>query len=185
MRSAAAAVDPGESLHHLGRRAEHRLAVAASLALAPVERRAAADRDERVLQQRPARRVRVDVSRRDRLDPEVLREMAKRRVTPRIPSLVRSLELDEEALAAERGGEPRGAVLVVEREAVTCTAREADEALVQLCDRLEGDCGLEQNSSCSPREPPVPRPPGPCRGRGFPAGRVPAWAVVRMRQRFA
>ncbi len=130
-------VDPGEALHHLRRGAEHGLAVPAPLALAPVERRAAADRDERVLEQRPSRRVRVDVSRRDRLDPEVLGEIAKRDVAPRVSPLVRSLELDVEALAAECVGETRRAARIMERQPVARAAGEADEALVQLRDGLE------------------------------------------------
>ena len=145
------AVDPGEALDHLGRRAEHGLPVPPALALAPVERRPAADRDERVLEKRPARRVRVDVPRRDRLDAEVLGEVAERRVPPRVAPLVRALELDEEALAAERRREPRGAARVAEREPVAGTAREADEPLVQLGERLERNGGLEEHAVLLPR----------------------------------
>ena len=136
-------VDPHKALDHLGRRAEHRLAVAAAFALAAVERGAAADRDERVLEQRPSRRVRVDVPRRDGLDAEVLGQVAERRVPPCIAALVGALQLDEEPLGAERGGEPRGAVLVVEREPVARAPGEADEALVQLRDGLERDVGRQ------------------------------------------
>ena len=130
-------VDPVEALDHLGRRAEHGLPISSPLALAPVERRAVANRDERVLEQCPPPRVRVDVPRRDRLHPEVLGKVAERRMTTRVASLVRSLELDEEPLAAERRGEPGCATRVVVREPVPRAAGETDEPFVQLGDGLE------------------------------------------------
>ena len=58
---------------------------------------------------------------------------------PRVAALVRTLQLDEEPLRAERRGEPRCAMLVVEREPVPHAPGEADEALAQLCDGLERD----------------------------------------------
>ena len=69
----------GEALEHLLGRAQVALAVPAALRLAALERRAAADRDEDVLQQRPPRMVRMDVSGRDRLHAEVLGEVAQKR----------------------------------------------------------------------------------------------------------
>ena len=146
-------VDPHEALDHLGGRAEHRLAVAAALALAAVERGTAADRDERVLEQRPPRRVRVDVPGRDGLDAEMLGQVAERRVPPRVAALVRTLQLDEEPLRAERRGEPRCAMLVVEREPVARAPGEADEALVQLRDGLERDAGRERLPIFAARSP--------------------------------
>src|SRR5438105_3145913 len=59
------------------RREQHRLVVAAALALAAVERRAAADRHERVLERRPARVVRVRVAGDDRVDAKRLGEVAQ------------------------------------------------------------------------------------------------------------
>ena len=139
------AVDAREALDHLAGCAQHRLAVAAPLALAPVERGAAADRDEHVLEKRAPRGVRVDVARRDRLDAEVLGQVAERDVPSRVAALVRPLQLDEEPLPPERGGEPGSAVRVSEREPVARAAGEADEPLVQLRDGLERDRGLEQH----------------------------------------
>ena len=45
--------------------------------------------------------VRVDVAGRDRLDAEVLGEVAEEAESPRVSPLERPLELDEEALTAE------------------------------------------------------------------------------------
>ena len=76
----------GEALEHLLGRAEVALPIAAPFGLATLERRAAANRDEHVLEKRAPRMMRVDVSGRDRLDAEVLCEVAKepeRRVSPR------------------------------------------------------------------------------------------------------
>ena len=143
-------VDAREPLDHLPRRAQHRLAVPTPLALAPVERGPAADRDERVLEERPSRGVRVDVSRRDGLDPEVLGQVAERGVPPGVAPLVRSLELDEEPLPPERGCEPGRACRVAEREPVARAAGEADEALVELGDRRERHGGLEQDAVLLP-----------------------------------
>ena len=88
----------------------------------------------------------VDVAGGDRLDAEVLGEVAERRVPARVAPLVRALELDEEALAAERRGEAGRAVRVVEREPVARAAREADEPLVQLGERLERHGGWQEDT---------------------------------------
>ena len=45
--------------------------------------------------------VRVDVAGRDRLDAEVLGEIAQETESPRVAPLERPLKLDEEALTAE------------------------------------------------------------------------------------
>ena len=137
------AVDAGEALDHLFRRPQHRLSVPSPLPLAAVERGAAADRDERVLEQRAPRRMGVDVAGGDRLDAETLGEIAEHRVAPRVAPLVRPLQLDEEPLAAERRGEPRGSRRIAEREPVARTAGQADEPLVQLHHRLERDGGRQ------------------------------------------
>ena len=167
LRSAAAAVE-GEALEHLLRRAQVALAVPAPLGLAALERGPAADRDEDVLQQRAPRVVRVDVAGRDRLDPEVLGEVAQEAEPARVSALERPLELDEEALAAERPREPGGGVRVEEPEPAPRAAREADEPFVQLRDALE-------------RAPTAAAAPGP----RVPGRRVPACAAVSRRQRFA
>jgi hypothetical protein len=75
--------------------------VASALALAAVERGAAADRDEDVLQRGAAGVVRVDVAGRDRTDVQRFREVSQGGVPPRVAALVRALELDEEVVAAE------------------------------------------------------------------------------------
>ena len=90
--------------------------VAAALALAAVERGAVADRDERVLQARAARVVRVDVAGRDGRDAERRGELLERGVAARVAALVRALELDVER-AGERAREPGGAVRVERRRA--------------------------------------------------------------------
>ena len=61
-----------------------------------------------------------------------LGEIAQRCVAARVAALVRTLELDEEAVAAEGVGEPRGRVRVVHGEPVAGAAGEADEPVVQL-----------------------------------------------------
>ena len=81
----------------------------------------------------------VDVSGRDRLDTEMLREVAKCGVSACIPALVRPLELDEEAIAAERPSEPRGAARITNAKADPRAAGEADEPLGELqrpCPRI-------------------------------------------------
>ena len=111
--------------------------------------------------------VRVDVAGRDRLDAEVLGEVAQERQPARVAALERALELDEEALAAERAGEARCGVRIEQAEAVPRAAGEADEPLVQLRDGLERTEGGSGSRSSRP------------------ARRVPACAVVSRRQRFA
>ena len=97
--------------------------------------------------------VRVDVSGRDDLDSEVLGEVAERGISAYVSPLVRPLELDEEALAAEGPSELRGAARITNAEADPRAAREADEPLGELCHRFHGDRGLEG-----------PGMPGPVRG---------------------
>ena len=106
--------------------------VAAPLALAAVDRRAVADRDERVLERRPRRHVCVGVAGRDRLHPKRLGEVAKRGVAAGVAALVRPLELDEEAVAPERLREPRRRVRVAHGKPGARAAGEAHEPLVQL-----------------------------------------------------
>src|SRR5581483_5746884 len=60
--------------------------------------------------------VRVDVARGDRRDVQRLGEVAELRVPARVAALVRPLQLDEEARAAERAGELRRRVRVADGE---------------------------------------------------------------------
>jgi hypothetical protein len=121
-----------ETLDDLTGREQHGLVVAAPFGLAPVERAAVANGDEHVLQRRAARMVRVHVSRDEGRHSELLRELAKHSIAARVAALVWALQLDEEAVGAERLCEPRGRVRVADGEAVARTTREADEAFVQL-----------------------------------------------------
>ncbi len=79
----------------------------------------------------------MDVACCDRLDAEVLGEIAKKAEAARIPSLVRALELDVEAIATECSGEVRCGIGIEQREPAARAARQADEPLVQLGDGLE------------------------------------------------
>src|SRR4030095_4909139 len=87
--------------------------------------------------ERAAGVMRMDVPGCDRLDAEVLGEVAQKGESPRVPSLERPLELDEEALPAERPRQARRRVRVEEAEATPSTTGEADEALAQLRHRFE------------------------------------------------
>ena len=71
----------------------------------------------------------VHVAGGDGVDAEVLGEVAQGGVAADVATLVRALQLDEEALAAERAGEPGGGVRVAHGEAVAGAAGEADEAV--------------------------------------------------------
>ncbi len=139
-------VDAREALGHLLRGSEERLAVATPLDLAAVERGAAADRDEGVLQQRPPGDVGVDVAGGDRVDAEVPREVAEQAEPPGVAALERALELDVEPLAAERLDERNARVRVAQAEPVTRAAREARETVVQLDHRREGHGRWQQDT---------------------------------------
>ncbi len=128
--------------------------VSAALALAAFERRPVADGDERILERRAPQMVRVDVAGRDRRDAQIGCEVAQERVPARVSALVRTLELDEEAVASERAREPGGGVRVADGEAVARAAGEADEAVVQLLEqglverRLSRRLGLLPGRPC-------------------------------------
>ena len=121
-----------EALPRLLGREQDALAVAPPLRLAAFERGAVTDRDEHVLERGAPRMVRVDVSGGDRLHAQRLGEVAQRGQTARVASLVRALQLDEEALGPERPRQRRRAVRAPNRETVPRAPGEADEALVQL-----------------------------------------------------
>ena len=134
----------GEALQHLLGRAQVALAVPAALRLAAFERRAAADRDEHVLQQRSPRMVRMDVSGRDRLHAEVLGEVAEKRQAARVPALERALELDVEPVGAERAGETHCGIRIEKAETAPRATREADEPLVRFRNGLERNRGRQR-----------------------------------------
>ncbi len=134
----------GEALERLVRSEQHRLVVAAPLALAAVERRAFANRDEHVLELRATRVVRVRVAGRDRVHAERLGEVSQRGVPPHVAALVRPLELDEEALAPERPRDARGRVRVDDGEPVPRAAGEADEPVVQLLEQVQRERWVER-----------------------------------------
>ena len=75
--------------------------------------------------------------------PSVSARSRKRGVAAGVAALVRALELDEEALAAERGGETGGGVRIADSEAVAGAAGQADEAVVALGELLQRQRRLE------------------------------------------
>ena len=155
VRGDGGGVDAGEALRHLRRSAQDALAVAAPLLLAAVERGAAADRDERVLEQRAPRRMGMDVAGGDGVDAEVCGEILEGGVAPHVAALERPLQLDEEAVAAEGAGETGGGVRIAHGEAVAGAAGEADEPLRMLLDEAPG-----RRTGAAARDP--PGPPGGC-----------------------
>src|SRR5919108_3573119 len=84
----------------------------------------------------------MDVAGRDRRHAQRRGEVAQERVPPRVAALVRTLQLDEETVAAECARKPPGCVRVPNREAVTGTPGEADEPLVQLLQQRLFQCRL-------------------------------------------
>ncbi len=87
--------------------------------------------------------VRMDVAGRDRLDAEVLGEIAKKTEPPRVSPLEWPLEFDEEPIASEGAREACCRVRIEEPEAATRATGKADEPLVQLGDELERHRRLE------------------------------------------
>ena len=133
----------GKPRGRLGRGKKDELVVPPALRLAAVEGSLLPDRDERVLQPCPAWMVGVDVARGDRAHSEVTSQIPQRRVPAGVSAQVRTLELDEEPLAAERVREPGCGVRIPHREPVSRAAREADEAFVQIPEPLGIERGLE------------------------------------------
>ena len=118
---------------------EHALVVAAALWLAAVERGAAADRDEHVLERGAAWMVRMRVAGGDGPDADRLGEVAQRGEPAGVAPLVRALQLHEEPFAPERPCQRRRTVRASRREPVPGAAGEADEALVQLGHQRGGE----------------------------------------------
>ena len=73
--------------------------IASPFALAAVERRAVADRDERILELGAALVVRMDVTGRDGRDAELLCQLDEPCVPLRVATLERPLQLDVERTA--------------------------------------------------------------------------------------
>jgi hypothetical protein len=143
----------GEPLHHLRRREQDALVIAAPLGLAAVECAAVTDGDEDVLQRRPAQMVCMHVPCDDRRHTEHLGEIAQTGVAPRVAALVRSLELDEEAVRAEGACQPRGGVRVAHRDAVPRATGEADEPFVQLLEQTVIECRIRGRLTLSSFRP--------------------------------
>ena len=104
--------------------------VSAPLLLGALERPTVADRDHRVLEERPHAVVSVHVARGDGLHTDRLRQLPQLVVAPSVSPFVGPLELDEEPLSPEDCGQLGRAVGVPDREPVPRTAGEADQALV-------------------------------------------------------
>ena len=132
------AVETGEALLGIGGRQQDGLVVPAPLGLAAVQRGAAADGDERVLEARAGEVVRVRVAGGDGLDAERLGEVAQGGVPAHVAALERPLELDVEALGPEGAGELGCGVRVVHAETVARAAGQADEPLVELGEERRG-----------------------------------------------
>src|SRR2546430_9956088 len=121
-----------EELRGLGRRPQEALAVAPPLGFTAVERSAVLDGDEGVLQRRPARIVGMDIAAREGLDAERLGQLSQGCVAASVAALEGPLELDEEAVAAERLRQPRRRVRVPHREPSAGAARKADQSPLAL-----------------------------------------------------
>ena len=90
------------------------------------------DGDERVLEWYPALVMCVNVAGSDGVYAQRLGELAQSRVSTAVAALVRSLELDEEALGAKSRRHSRSRIRIVDGKTAARTARQAHEALVQL-----------------------------------------------------
>ncbi len=133
----------GQPLGTLGRGAQHRLVVAATLPLGAVERAARADRDERVLQSRTAGMVGVDVTGRHRRHPERAGKCAECGVAAHVAALEGPLELDVEG-PRKRLREHRRAGRVDHADTVPRAARQADDPLRMSRQHAQARLGSEQ-----------------------------------------
>ena len=91
--------------------------------------------------------MRVHVAGGDRAHAERLGEVAERGVAARVAALVRALQLDVEAVAAEHAGKVRGGVRVEHGEPVPRAAGEADEPVVQLLEEADVERGRQRLGS--------------------------------------
>ena len=113
------------------------------------------DGHESVLEHGAALAVRVDVAGRDGRHAKRLGQVAQRSVATGVAALVRALELDEEALAAERGSETGGGVGIPDGETVTGATGQTDEAFVPLGELPERQRGLQPVVRVREREQPA------------------------------
>src|SRR5438876_703302 len=84
----------------------------------------------------------MDVAGDDRPNVELLGELPQGRVPPRVATLVGTLELDEEALAAECSGKSRSGIRVAHRDSASGAAGEAHEPVVQLLEETLIESGI-------------------------------------------
>ena len=122
-----------QSLEHCGRGEQHRLVVASPFALAALQRRAMANRDERILQLGAALMVRVHVPRRDSRHSKMLGELLQLRVTTRVAALERPLQLDVERVTKRRR-DAGSCGCIARRQPMPRTAGQAHEPF-----RMRGD----------------------------------------------
>ena len=118
--------------------------VAAPLLLAAVERGAAADGDQRVLEGAPPLVVDMDVAGGDGGDTQIAGELAEGGIPAGVAALVRTLELDVEAVGPECGRSPGGAVRVAHPEPVACAAGETHEPLGALEQGVQRQLGRKR-----------------------------------------
>ena len=131
-----------EQERQLARALEHVLAVAAALGLAGLQREVRANGDHRILERAPPTVVHVHVVRRDRTEPEEARALEQAPVAGAVASPERSLELDAQAAPAEGLVEhpaalQRDSLVAVHERAVARAARQADEPLGALAQRVQ------------------------------------------------
>ena len=107
----------GEPGGGIGRRTEDGVAVAASLAVGSVERQVAADRDERVLQERAARMVGVDVAGGDGRQARRLGEPVQIAGERPVPAGAGALKLDVDVAGAVDANEAPGSRLGIAQPA--------------------------------------------------------------------
>ncbi len=149
-----------QPLQHLLRRAEDGFLVPAPLPLGAVEGGAVRDRDQRILESRPALVVRVDVPGCDRRHAEGCCEALEGRVSARVASLEWPLELDVER-AGERAREIGCRLRIDAAEPLPRAAGEADEPFGVLGDELRGRSRWQQVAAVPSRRRNLPVPPSP------------------------
>ena len=136
----------GEARRHRRRRGKGRGRVAAAVGLGLLQRLAAADRNQRVLQRRPPAVVSMDVAGGDAGNPKPLGEQRQPTIASPIPPPVGPLQLDPKPIPPEGPKQPPsqplplGSVPPLERprsDPVPSTPGEADQPLRMLLHLLE------------------------------------------------
>jgi hypothetical protein len=97
--------------------------------------------------------MRMDVAGCDRLDAQVLGEIAEQIIAMRVAALEGPLQLDEEAIAPECAGQPSGGVGIADAETEPRATGEANEPLRELGDELECDRRRKRLTILPPRPP--------------------------------